>query len=371
LLTLSPSSSSPPLAVLCTHSSFPSAASLPPICEETGSYVSAEDPDYDPAEELCNEVSALGINDDDLTYDTATTPGSKSEFFLSKKRGETKKNASIQGTTPSRLRYQLDYWQDSLGRALISSQFHLLSGMDTYKKTFVHLSTDQQHLVLISEVNQFLVNGGLAFETFLLDDMALSDQDKHYLQVILKHHPKKAARLVAVSKTWGCSNTAGKFYEQRIKLTRKCLHEFAKLEDGDEFFHGKKFVQYLDGSVHLHVELLIKPKDGYCPPEVTAAPVTMIASAANLPQLLVGGGGWEPLDLSQVAGLGGARVLQGKYNPSYTRKGSCKQTKGDQLSPPKSPGLGASDLMEQVHAAGGGHPMTNSGPRPPSDDHYQ
>jgi hypothetical protein len=314
ILFARPFSSYSLLAVLRTHSSFPSATSRPPICKETGTYISAEDPDYDPTEELCDEISALGINDNDLMYDTATTAGFKSEFFLSKKCGEMKKNASIQGTTPFRLPYQLDYWQDSLGCACISLQFHLLSGMDAYKKTFVCLSTDQQPLVLISEVNQFLFNGGLAFETFLLDDLALSDQDKHYLRVIQKHHPKKAARLVAVSKTWGRSDTAGKFYEQCIKSTCKCLHEFAKSEDGDEFSHRK------NETVKLHVELLIKPKYGYCPPEDTVALVTMIASAANLPQSLVGGGGWEPMDLSQVTGLGGARVLQGKYDPSYARE---------------------------------------------------
>jgi hypothetical protein len=218
---------------------FPSAAAnLPPI-------ISAEDPDYDP-NELCDEILALGVDDGDFTYDTETSAGFQLEAFLLKKRdGEAKKNvASIQGTTPFGLPYQLDYWQDSFGRACISTQFHLLSGHDAYKKTFVRLSTDQQHLVLISEVNQFLVHGGLAFEMFLMDEQGLAENEKVYLLLILKHHPKKAARLVAVSKTWGCSNTTGKFYEQRIKLPCKCLHEFAKAEDGDQFFHGKKFVQY-------------------------------------------------------------------------------------------------------------------------------
>jgi hypothetical protein len=120
------------------------------------------------------------------------------------------------------LPYQLDYWRDSFGHACISTQFHLLSRHDAYKKTFVRLSTDQQHLVLISELNQFLVNGHLVFERFLLDEHGLAENEKVYLQLILKHHPKKAARLVAVSKNWGCSDTTGKFYEQRIKLPCKC-----------------------------------------------------------------------------------------------------------------------------------------------------
>jgi hypothetical protein len=137
----------------------------------------------------------------------------------------------------------------------------------------------------------------------------------------LKHHPKKASHLVAVSKAWGRNDTTGKFYQQCIKLPRKCLHEFAKAEDGDQFFHGKMFVQYPDGSVHLHVELLSKPKDGYRPLEVTAAPVTMVASMVNLPKDLVGGrSGREPMDLLQVAGLGGAKVLHGEYDPTFTHE---------------------------------------------------
>jgi hypothetical protein len=59
-------------------------------------------------------------------------------FFLTKKQGAGEpKKACIQGTTPFGLPYQLDYWHDSFGRACISTQFHLLSGTDTYKKTFV------------------------------------------------------------------------------------------------------------------------------------------------------------------------------------------------------------------------------------------
>jgi hypothetical protein len=52
-----------------SHTSFPSAdANLPPIFEESGTYISAKDPDYDP-NELCDEILALGVDDDDFTYD--------------------------------------------------------------------------------------------------------------------------------------------------------------------------------------------------------------------------------------------------------------------------------------------------------------
>lgn len=117
---------------------------------------------------------------------------------------------------------------------------------------------------------------------------------------------------MAVSKTFGRSETAGYFHKQRIKLPRECLFEFAKATDGDDFFHGKKFIQYPDGSVHMHVELLCKPKDGFCPSEVAAPPYTQVASGNNLPQSVVGG--VQPMDTSSFGLVGGATVLHDHYS---------------------------------------------------------
>jgi hypothetical protein len=105
------------------------------------------------------------------------------------------------------------------------------------------------------------------------------------------------------------------------------------------------------------VELLSKPKDGYRPSEVTAAPVTMIASAGNLPWELVGGGR-EPMDLSQCAGLGGATILQGEYDPSFTWEQSFKQTKGGSTSPLSPQGYDHGRDLQQFVA---GVPKVNGG----------
>jgi hypothetical protein len=77
-------------------------------------------------------------------------------------------------------------------------------------------------------------------------------------------------------------------------------------------------------SICSHVELLSKPKDGFRPPEVTAAPMTQIALLANFPLDTVGGRGGDLMDLSQCIGLGGATVLQGEYDPSFTHEHSFK-----------------------------------------------
>ena len=102
------------------------------------------------------------------------------------------------------------------------------------------------------------------------------------MRILLKHHPKSAARMVAASKTKGCSNTEGHFYDQRIPLPRKCQHNLAACADGDELFHSKKFVEYPDGSIFLHMELLCESHDSYCPEERMLEPSMMRTAAANI-----------------------------------------------------------------------------------------
>ena len=130
-------------------------------------------------------------------------------------------------------------------------------------------------------MSKYLICSHFAFDTFLLADPQLSENDKHCMHILLKHHPKSAARMVTASKTKGCSNTKGHFYEQRIPLLRKCQHNLAACTDGDEFFQGKKFVEYPDGSIFLHVELLCESHDNYCPEERMLEPSMMRTAAAN------------------------------------------------------------------------------------------
>lgn len=130
-------------------------------------------------------------------------------------------------------------------------------------------------------MSKYLSRSDFAFETFLLADPKLSEHDKHCLHVLFKHHPKTAARIVAVSKTKGRSNTEGRFYLQQIRLPCKCQHEFAAITDGDELFHGKKFIEYPDGTIFLQLELLCESRDNYCPEELMLEPSMLCTMAAN------------------------------------------------------------------------------------------
>ena len=164
----------------------------------------------------------------------------------------------------------------------VSVQVQLLSGNDAYKKVFLRISTDGMALVLTRPMSPYMARSDFAFSSFILAERkgCLSDQELHYHKVLLKHLPKCTAHMVAVSKVKGRSMTDGFFCEKRIPLPRKVRHSFATVEDGDELFQGKKFIQYPDGSVFLHVELIAESKDNYIPeermldPKVVKTPVT-------------------------------------------------------------------------------------------------
>ena len=130
----------------------------------------------------------------------------------------------IYGNTKISLPYILDMWCNTCSGQCISVQVQLLTGKDAYWQAFARVSTDQNELVLTMPMSKNLICSDFAFDTFLLADPQLSENDKHYMRILLKHHPKSAARMVAASKTKGRSNTEGHFYEQRIPLPRKCQH---------------------------------------------------------------------------------------------------------------------------------------------------
>jgi hypothetical protein len=155
----------------------------------------------------------------------------------------------------------------------------LLSGNDHYKQVFVRVSLDGKELVLTLPMSPYIGCSDFAFETFLLVELALSELDKKYMHIVLKSHPKTAAWMVAIAKVKGRSVTDAFVYEQRIPLPRKCEHEYASDAsdtDSDCLFHGKKFVQYPDGTVFLHVELVCETRDNYCPEERMLDPSMMI-----------------------------------------------------------------------------------------------
>jgi len=248
---------------------------------EEGSCKSVEDPDCD-----LDEVSNISMDDDEHSFDTVTA-ACRSEAFKAKHRaakaakaGKEVKNAvklieKISGNTKLGLPFLLDFWRDCMSHARISVQVQMLSGKDACKKVFVRISADGNELVLTLPMSPHLSRSDFAFNSFVLADRKVSAAEQHFLTVLLKHHPKCTARMVAVSKVKGRSNTDGFCCEQRITLPRKVQHKFASVNDGDDLFVDKKFVEYPDGSVFLHCELIAEAKDDCIPEERMIDPKMM------------------------------------------------------------------------------------------------
>ena len=100
-------------------------------------------------------------------------------------------------------------WRNTRSRQCISVQVQLLTGKDAYRQVFARVSTDQNELVLTMPMSKYLIRSDFAFDTFLLADPQLSENDKHCMHILLKHHPKSAAHMVTAFKTKGRSKYRG------------------------------------------------------------------------------------------------------------------------------------------------------------------
>eukprot|EP00957_Ditylum_brightwellii_P058905 4466508-Ditylum_brightwellii.AAC.1 len=56
-------------------------------------------------------------------------------------------------------------------------------------------------------------------------------------------------------------------YIQCIPLPWKVKFQWVKKNDGYDIFHGKQYMCYPDGSIFLHIEMLVDIQDNYCPEE--------------------------------------------------------------------------------------------------------
>ena len=133
------------------------------------------------------------------------------------------------------------------------------SGALIHCQVLVRVSTDQRYLVMNYESSEYVTNPEHAFNSFLISP---DDKLKDVKHTILTLHPKTIARKKTVAKLRGRDETKALWQETRIPLPFICRHTFADQKD-DPLFYGKQFVQYNDGSVWLHAELVADVGDSY------------------------------------------------------------------------------------------------------------
>jgi hypothetical protein len=241
----------------------------------------------------------------------------------------------------------------------------MLSGADFYKEVGVRVSTNKMELVLTFPMSSFMSRAENAFSSCFLDGRQFNNEhEKSCMKVIMKHHGKTVSRMVSISKIKGRSSADDFLYEQRIHLPRACKHNIAGISDGDEFFFGKKFIQYPDGSVHLHIELLCETSDGYHPEEVLGSnPMTHVASPANIPpptDQFSGGGGacFSPASIPIASPA--ARALANEYDGASPRPRAAKrQCAYQDCSPAQNDATATDDadsLYDEFTVYSGGEP---------------
>eukprot|EP00957_Ditylum_brightwellii_P149754 11404669-Ditylum_brightwellii.AAC.1 len=90
---------------------------------------------------------------------------------------------------------------------------------------------------------------------------------KKAVKSVLKQHTKTVSRMSSVSKVKGHNTMHTHNYIQCIALPQKVKFQWTKKNDGDKIFHGKQFMHYPNGTVFLHVEMLVNTQVNYCPKE--------------------------------------------------------------------------------------------------------
>jgi hypothetical protein len=107
-----------------------------------------------------------------------------------------------------------------------------------------------EFIVLNPVVSQYFGQPDTAFNYYVLRAMKPEDYSTHISS--LQYHPKSNARRLHLAELTSKSPSVNTIMEFRIPLRRQYSLDFATSINGDPYFYGAKFVEYPDGSFHLH-----------------------------------------------------------------------------------------------------------------------
>jgi len=214
--------------------------------------------ELDEDDETYTEMSVL--TDVDLSYDTVDSmslmSGHQSKAYLERRNRNLKERGTTKtvGRSDLGLDYSVDTWKDGTPNDRCSIQVHMPSGHNLHRKTTVRVSTALNELIIRIPKSANLIDTTLGILCNLEPQVAS----------MLTYHPKVIARKASIAKLRGRDPEHAPLYlTHRIALPFKCRPKITDDTDGDRFFSGKKFVEYSDGELHLHVELIADVGDDY------------------------------------------------------------------------------------------------------------
>ena len=166
------------------------------------------------------------------------------------------KRFNIRGLTSIGLPYIVDVWGNSEPRNACSLQIWWLSGDP---KPTVRVSTDQDEVVIDILLPGSATDPMVAFASYLK-----TDENKDFIDHLIKYHPKSIARTRTVAKLCNRDNKNPQIWlSQRIRSPFALDYHYSS-KSADILFYGTRWVDYEhDGTRWLHIELVEKQKDNY------------------------------------------------------------------------------------------------------------
>jgi hypothetical protein len=185
-----------------------------------------------------------------LLVDTNTTV-KKEELHQDLQQNNPRLNLWLSCSLP----YIIDYWHDlhPQERASIQVQMLSMSKINMVNVSY-RVSTARNEFIVMIPVSKYFGQPDTAFNYYVLREMKPDDHSAHISS--LQYHPKSIARLLHLSELRSKSPSVNTVMEFRIPLRGQYSLDFATTLDNDPYFYGAKFVEYPDGSFHLHAELV-------------------------------------------------------------------------------------------------------------------
>ena len=237
----------------------------------------------DDVSEFCDTVTGISEVDHIAAHyydqqDTNVMTGNKSAAFLSKnKRSPASSILRKTGAMSPRHKnikkhysptfipeYIMDTWTDSVPNNRCSIVFLVESGADKHKELDVRISTDGLSLVITNKMSEVALNPTLGIKSNIIRKDRSFELDKVKAS-LLDNHGRVTGRKATIAHI--CNREVSRDPQinltARLPLPFKCRKTFARKDDGDSIFFGKKFVKFPDQSVWCVCEMISHVTDEY------------------------------------------------------------------------------------------------------------
>ena len=281
-------------------------------------------------------LSKMSVADDEFTYDTFSIGGGCGgkgvTFGASQSIQYSSAGCSrVSGVAPSAskstgsalscaLPFLVDYWHDVSSNKRASIQVQMLSANnETLRRVTYRVASSQKEFVITVPVSQYSGRPEKAHYPYLLD--GLCEEDAGRQKEILKWHPKVNARKLSLRSN-NKKNYLENTMEFRIPLNFKVSLNFASVVNHDPFFYGDKFVCYPDGSVHLHVELVVETSEENMRGGSAHSPIFLVPDSVDIPSVSDESGSY----MEETATTSGKSRLSSSSRASKSTRGGSRKS---------------------------------------------